>query len=131
MKRRRNPCFGYPPVYHDLSTRHEWRVKNPIVDLPIRLKRYSKRTSGNSLSASVSHNKVIGAASQTLLTGAGLPLRRRLSVMKSNSRFTFIFCRLWTNMSDKDFEVLQTALSPEVSESEEQVCPYYYCIHNL
>ena len=25
-------------------------------------------------------------------------------------------------MSDKDFEVLQTALSPEVSESEEQVC---------
>ena len=34
-------------------------------------------------------------------------------------------------MSDKDFEVLQTALSPEVSESEEQVCPYYYCIPNL
>ena len=33
-------------------------------------------------------------------------------------------------MSDKDFEVLQTALSPEVSESEEQVCPYYYCIPN-
>ena len=25
-------------------------------------------------------------------------------------------------MTDKDFEVLQTALSPEVSESEEQVC---------
>ena len=25
-------------------------------------------------------------------------------------------------MADKDFEVLQTALSPEVSESEEQVC---------
>ena len=31
-------------------------------------------------------------------------------------------CRLWTNMTDKDFEVLQTALSPEVSESEDQVC---------
>lgn len=25
-------------------------------------------------------------------------------------------------MADKDFEVLQTALSPEVSESEKQVC---------
>ena len=34
-------------------------------------------------------------------------------------------------MSDKDFEVLQTALSPEVSESEEQVCPYRYCILNF
>jgi len=27
-------------------------------------------------------------------------------------------------MTDQDFEVLQTALSPEVSESEEQVCRF-------
>ena len=54
-----------------------------------------------------------------------------LRVIKPNSRFAFVFCRLWTNMSDKDFEVLQTALSPEVSESEEQVCPYCYCILNI
>ena len=27
-------------------------------------------------------------------------------------------------MTDQDFKVLQTALSPEVSESEEQVCGF-------
>ena len=49
-KQRRNPCFGPAPVYQDLSTRHDWPVKNAIVDLPIRLKGNSKRSSGNSLS---------------------------------------------------------------------------------
>ena len=46
-KQRRNPCSRSPPVYHDLSTRHDWTVKNPIVNLPIRLKGNSKRISGN------------------------------------------------------------------------------------
>ena len=31
-------------------------------------------------------------------------------------------------MSDKDFEILQTALSPEVSESREQVLQSYFFI---
>ena len=26
-KQRRNPCFGLPAVYPDLSTRHDWPVK--------------------------------------------------------------------------------------------------------
>ena len=29
-------------MYHDLSTRHDWTVKNPIVNLPIRLRGNSK-----------------------------------------------------------------------------------------
>ena len=37
-KQRQNPCSGFPPVYQDLSTRHDWPVKKAIVDLPIRLK---------------------------------------------------------------------------------------------
>ena len=37
-------------MYKGLSTRHDWPAKNPIVDLPMILKRYSKRISGNSLS---------------------------------------------------------------------------------
>ena len=35
-KQCRNPCLGSPPVYQDLSARHDWPVKNAIVDLPIR-----------------------------------------------------------------------------------------------
>ena len=46
-KQRRNPCSRSVPVYHDLSTRHDWTVKNAIVNLPIRLKGNSKRISGN------------------------------------------------------------------------------------
>ena len=49
--------------------RHDWPVKKAIVDLPIRLKGNSKRTSGNSLSPLEAHNKDLGTASQTLLTG--------------------------------------------------------------
>jgi len=49
-KQRRNPCSGPPPVYQDLSTRHDWPVENTIVEWPIRLKGDSKRISGDSLS---------------------------------------------------------------------------------
>jgi len=48
-KQPRNPCSRPPPVYQDLSTRHDWPVKKAIVNLPIRLKGNSKRISGNSL----------------------------------------------------------------------------------
>ena len=50
-KQRRNPCSRPPSVYLDLSTCNDWRVKKAIVDLPIRLKGNSKRTSGFSLRA--------------------------------------------------------------------------------
>ena len=66
-KQRRNPCSGRP-VYQDLSKRHDWLVKNTTVDLPIKMKRNSERSSGNSLSPLGAWNKDIGAASQTLLT---------------------------------------------------------------
>ena len=52
-KHRRNPCSAHPPppapVYQNLRTRNDWPLKKAIVDLPIRLKGNSKRTSGNSL----------------------------------------------------------------------------------
>ena len=67
-KQRRNTRSGPPPVYQDLSTRHDWLVKNAIVDLPVRLKGNSKRISGNSLSPLGAQNSDIGAASQTLVT---------------------------------------------------------------
>ena len=50
-KQRRNPCSRPPSVYLDLSTCNDWPVKKAIVDLPIRLKGNSKRTSGFSLRA--------------------------------------------------------------------------------
>ena len=34
-------------MFQDLSTRHDWPVKNAIVDLPIKLKGTSKRISSN------------------------------------------------------------------------------------
>ncbi|PFX24103.1 protein PTHB1-like [Stylophora pistillata] len=40
--------------------------------------------------------------------------------LSCGTRLINFLIKLWTNMSDKDFEVLQTALSPEVSESQEQ-----------
>ena len=43
----RKSLFWAPPVYHDLSTRHDWSVKKAIVDLPIRTKENSKRAYGN------------------------------------------------------------------------------------
>ena len=37
-KQHQSPCSGFPPVYQDLSRRHDWPVKKAVVDLPIRLK---------------------------------------------------------------------------------------------
>ena len=77
-KQRRNPYSGRPPVYQDSSTRHDWRVKKAIVDLPIRLKWNSKSTSGYSLRPLGARNQDLGAASQTLPTGVWLRLQRWL-----------------------------------------------------
>ena len=66
-------------MYQDLSMCHDRPVKKPlVVDLPIRLKGNSKRTSSNSLNLLRAKNKDIGTASQTSLTGVKLPLRCRL-----------------------------------------------------
>ena len=43
---------------------HDWPVKKAIVDLPIRMKGSSKRTSGNTLSPLGAQNRDMGAASQ-------------------------------------------------------------------
>ena len=53
-------------------------LKEAIVNLTIRMKGFSKRTSGNSLSPLGALNKAYSAASQTLLTEANLRQRRRL-----------------------------------------------------
>ena len=78
MKHRRNPCSAHPPspppVYQNLRTRHDWPLKKAIVDLPIRLKGNSKRTSGNSLSLLGSQKTDLDATSQTLLTEVKLRL---------------------------------------------------------
>ena len=81
-KQRRNPCSGSPPVYQDLSTRHDWPVKKDMLDLPIRMKGNSKRIFGDSLSPLEAQNKYLGAASQTLLTEVKLRLRRRLPLQR-------------------------------------------------
>ena len=78
-KHRRNPCSAHPPpppppVYQNLRTRHDWPLKKAIVDLPIRLKGNSKRTSGNSLSLLGSQKTDLEATSQTLLTEVKLRL---------------------------------------------------------
>ena len=66
-------------MYQDFSTRHDWPVKNTIVDLPITSKENAKRISGNSLTLLIkAMNKGVAAASQTLLTRARLRLRHRL-----------------------------------------------------
>ena len=68
-----------PPVYQDIITRHDWPVNKAIVDLPIKMKGNSKRTSENSLSPLRTQNKDIGVdVSQTLLTEVKLRLLRRL-----------------------------------------------------
>ena len=51
-------------MYQDLSTRHDWPVRNPIVYLSIKMKGKLKRTSGNSLSPLGAQNGDFGAASQ-------------------------------------------------------------------
>ena len=59
-----------------LSTRQDWPVKKAIVDLLIKLKGNSKRSSGISLSLLGPKNKDLGAASHTLrlITGVKLSL---------------------------------------------------------
>lgn len=51
-KHHQNTWFGYPPVYQDLSTHHDWPVKKSHCWFAkwIRLKRNLKRISGNSIS---------------------------------------------------------------------------------
>ena len=65
-------------MYQNLSTRHDWPVKNAMVDLPIKMKENSKRSYGNSLSPLEPQNKDIGAALQTLIIEIELRLQRRL-----------------------------------------------------
>ena len=54
-KQCRNLCSGYPSLYQDLSARHDWPVQEAFVDMPIKMKENSKRTSGNLLSLPVIH----------------------------------------------------------------------------
>ena len=61
-------------MYQDLSTHHDWTVKNAIVNLSIRVKGNLKSISGNLLSLLVAQNKDISAASKTLLIGYRLHL---------------------------------------------------------
>ena len=83
--------FWAPPVYQDLSTRHDWPVKKAIVNLPIRMKGNSKRTSGNSLNplggpeqgsrhcfADVTKRGQISSATQASATGPLVKLKLRV-----------------------------------------------------
>ena len=54
-----NPCSRPQPVYWDLSTNHDWPVKNAIANLPIGLKGNVRRISRNLLSP-WGQNKDIG-----------------------------------------------------------------------
>ena len=67
-KHRRNPCFAPLPMYQDSSTCHDWPVKNVMVDLPIKMKGNSKRSSCNPLSSLGVQNKDLVAP-----RGGGLP----------------------------------------------------------
>ena len=74
-KQPQKPCSRSPPVYQDLSMCHDWPVKKAIVDLPIRMKRNSKHSSGSLLSLLRAQNKDLGTALQTTLTRVKLHLR--------------------------------------------------------
>ena len=50
VKQQQNSFSGPSPVYQELSMHHDWPVYKAIVNLPIRLRGNSKRTSGNLLS---------------------------------------------------------------------------------
>ena len=68
-KQHRNPFSRLPPLYQDLSMRHDWPVKKAIVDLPIRLKgKFKTHFRYNSLSPLGVQNKDIGAALQSEVT---------------------------------------------------------------
>ena len=57
---------------------YDWSVLNAIVDLLIKMKGNSNRSSGNLLSPLWGQNEDGGVASQTLLTEIKLGLRHRL-----------------------------------------------------
>ena len=77
-KQRRNPCSRSPPVYQDLSTWHDWPVKNAIVDLPIRLKGNLKRISGSPLSLWRTKKQGSRRCCADVTIRVNLRLRRRL-----------------------------------------------------
>ena len=77
-KQRRNPCSRSPPVYQDLSTWHDWPVKNSIVDLPIRLKGNLKRISGSPLSPWRTKKQGSRRCCADVTIRVNLRLRRRL-----------------------------------------------------
>ena len=71
----RNPsCSGPQPVYQDLSTRHDWPVKKAVVELPIRLKGNSKRSSHDWLSPLGVQNKesLADVTSRAYITSANV-----------------------------------------------------------
>ena len=49
-------------VPEDLSMSHDWPVEKAMADLPVKLKKNLKRTSGNLLSLFRTQNKDLGAA---------------------------------------------------------------------
>ena len=59
--------IGPPAVYQDLGACNGWPVKLPLFDVPTRLKKNLKHTSGNLLGLLGAQEKEIGAALQTLL----------------------------------------------------------------
>ena len=63
--------------------RHDWSVKNAIVNLPIRLRGNSEWLSVIHSPLGDHHKKDLGAASQTLLTWDKLRIQRRQNVMPS------------------------------------------------
>ena len=79
-KQHQNSCSGFPPVYQDFSTRHDWPVKKAITDLPISMKGNLKHTSGNLLSPLGAQNKDLKAPLQTIPAEVKLSLRRRLTM---------------------------------------------------
>ena len=66
-KHHRKPCSRPPLAHQDLSKSHDWSVKKACVDLLIRMKGNSKRTSSNLFNPLGAWNKDLGTASQTLL----------------------------------------------------------------
>ena len=91
--------LGPPPVYQDLSTCHDWPVKDALVYLPIRLKGNLKRTSGNSSSLLRAQNRDISAASQVILTRVRLHPQCRLGWSSKCTRkedYDDPFLIIWT-----------------------------------
>ena len=76
-RQHRNPCFGPPSVYQDLSTRCDWLFKKPLSICQSGWRKIRNPLQfGNSLSPLRTQNKDLGAALQTLLTEVKLRLWR-------------------------------------------------------